>query len=76
MKNFVYSLIVMLMIHLPVYSQTGWFWQNPLPQGNSLTEVAVIDQNRAVAVGGSGVILKTSDGGSTGCLKTVEQPSI
>lgn len=40
-----------------------WFWQNPLPQGNSLTGINFISPNSAFAVGIAGTILKTSDGG-------------
>ena len=52
----------------------GWFWQNPLPQGNSLSGVAFSDATHGWAVGGSidsrtatstAVILATTDGGAT-----------
>ena len=43
----------------------GWLWQSPLPQGNNLEAVSVIDAQHAVAVGDSGTILTTSDGGAT-----------
>ena len=38
-----------------------WFWQNPLPQGNTLTSVSYIDQNTGWAVGLKGTILKTTN---------------
>jgi len=41
----------------------GWFWQNPSPQGNDLRDVHVFNSNTAIAVGGSGTVLKTNDGG-------------
>lgn len=43
----------------------GWLWQSPLPQGNNLEAVSVIDAQHAVAVGDNGTILTTSDGGVT-----------
>ena len=47
-----------------IYSQEeGWFWQNPLPQGNGLHSTYFIDSNTGWAVGSSGTILKTTDGG-------------
>src|SRR6266851_4828376 len=46
-------------------AQSGWFWQNPLPQGNSLNAVAVLDSDTVTAVGGAGTILRTVDGGAT-----------
>src|SRR5260370_38113224 len=46
-------------------TDSGWFWQNPLPQGNFLNAVAVLDPNTAVAVGALGMIVRTTDGGAT-----------
>src|SRR5260370_26256260 len=46
-------------------TDSGWFWQNPLPQGNFLNGVAVTDPNTAVAVGAMGTIIRTTDGGAT-----------
>jgi len=43
----------------------GWFWQNPLPQGNDLTSVTFTDSSHGWAVGEAGTILATSDGGAT-----------
>src|ERR1043166_5195450 len=43
----------------------GWFWQNPLPQGNDLFNVAAIDGQHALAIGASGTILQTTDAGTT-----------
>ncbi len=45
-------------------AQSGWFWQNPLPQGNNLHAVATPDLNTAIAVGDLGAIVRTSDGGA------------
>lgn len=46
-------------------AQSGWFWQNPLPQGNELFAVAQPASNTLVAVGAVGTILRTTDGGET-----------
>jgi len=40
----------------------GWYWQNPLVQGNSLNDVSVTS-SRAVAVGDAGVVYTSTDGG-------------
>jgi hypothetical protein len=42
---------------------SGWFWQNPLPQGNWLNGVSFTDANTGTAVGSGGTILRTTDGG-------------
>jgi photosystem II stability/assembly factor-like uncharacterized protein len=46
-------------------AQSGWFWQNPLPQGNALWALATPDVNTSVAVGNFGTIVRTTDGGAT-----------
>src|SRR5712692_5127368 len=46
-------------------AQSGWFWQNPLPQGNALYAVSFVDANTGTAVGARGTILRTTDGGAT-----------
>src|SRR5215470_14626255 len=47
------------------FAQSGWFWQNPLPQGNTLRGVATLSPSSTVAVGDFGTILRTTDGGAT-----------
>jgi len=42
-----------------------WFWQNPLPQGNDLYSVHLIDTNTGWMVGILGTICKTTNGGLT-----------
>jgi photosystem II stability/assembly factor-like uncharacterized protein len=46
------------------YSQSGWFWQNPLPQGNDLMSVHYISGGNAYACGRSGTIIKTTNDGT------------
>ena len=64
MKNKTLPLMLSLFLGLSSYAQEGWFWQNPLPQGNALHGVCVFNQNKAIAVGASGIVLKTEDGGN------------
>ena len=45
-------------------AQLGWNWQNPLPQGNMLTAVCFTDANTGTAVGVSGTVLRTTNGGT------------
>lgn len=42
---------------------SGWFWRNPIPTGNTLFGVSFVDANTGTAVGDSGTILRTTDGG-------------
>ncbi len=43
----------------------GWFWQYPKPQGNTLRDIFIFDQNIAIAVGDLGTVIKTTDGGES-----------
>jgi photosystem II stability/assembly factor-like uncharacterized protein len=64
MKRLIFSFLILLLISFQsVYSQSGWFWQNPLPQGNSLNGVKFVNGLTGIAVGSNGIILRTSDGG-------------
>ncbi|MFT4049755.1 MAG: YCF48-related protein [Solirubrobacterales bacterium] len=47
-----------------VAGNTGWFWSNPLPQGNTLTKVEAIS-GRAYVAGEAGAILRSDDGGAS-----------
>src|SRR4051812_25230015 len=45
-------------------SQSGWFWGNPTPQGNTLRAVDFLS-GRGYAIGDAGTALRTDDGGAT-----------
>jgi photosystem II stability/assembly factor-like uncharacterized protein len=52
----------------PSRAQTAWEWQNPSPAGNTLLDVAWLGQQRVVAVGEAGTLLRTTDAGATWSL--------
>lgn len=68
MKKILYSLVV-LIFQLSSISeltaQQNWFWQNPVPQGNTLRGVSFADANNGTAVGNFGTIIHTANGGIT-----------
>ena len=45
-------------------SQSGWFWGNPTPQGNTLRALD-FQSGRGYAIGDAGTALRTDDGGAT-----------
>ena len=53
-----------MLSHSAAFSQIGWFWQNPTPQGNYLNDVKFISPNTGWAVGSLGTIIKTTNGGA------------
>src|SRR5262245_36853959 len=64
-KVLAFQCIVMTLLAARTFSQSGWIWQNPLPQGNNLYGVSMIDASTTVAVTEGGTILRTTDGGGT-----------
>ncbi len=59
----IYISIWFSLISVITFSQ--WTWQNPLPQGNTLSSVYFCSANIGYAVGDVGTILKTINGGTT-----------
>lgn len=56
---------VVLTIAQPLRAQvTSWQWLNPLPQGNSLSKVQMLDASNIVAVGLGGAVIRSTDGGA------------
>ena len=68
MKKLLLITLVFLLASLNTFPQ--WYWQNPLPQGNTLESVTFISSNVGWAVGDFGTILSTTDGGLTWIQQT------
>jgi len=63
---FLLSLVIIHLIFISeIKAQGGWFWQNPLPPGNTLQGVSFSDANNGTAVGNYGTIVRTTDGGNS-----------
>ena len=63
MKTKFLSLVILLFMFEQISAQQGWQWQYPKPQGNTLRDIFVFNQNTAIAVGDLGTVIKTYDGG-------------
>ncbi|MBN8586576.1 MAG: hypothetical protein J0M37_15925 [Ignavibacteria bacterium] len=61
---FILSLIC-LSISLNVHSQDGWFWLNPLPQGNSYSDIEFTANNTVYVSAAGNTLMKSTDGGNT-----------
>ena len=61
MKSFLTLIAINFL--LTNYTLSQWFWQNPLPTGNTLYSVDFVDSNNGWAVGAAGTIVKSTDGG-------------
>ncbi len=74
MKKKIFSfctLILSLIFISNSFAQEGWFWQNPLPQGNNLTDVCFVDENTGYVLGENLTFMKTTDGGDIWTYVTV-----
>ena len=58
-----------LLVPFSLFAQ-GWYWQNPLPQGNTLLGVSFTNADTGTAVGDYGTVLRTTDGGATWLSQT------
>ncbi len=54
----------------------GWSWQNPQPQGNHLESLFTFDANNIIAVGESGTVAKSIDGGASWYTQAVETSTL
>ncbi len=71
MKTTFAAFLIFLSVTGISISQSGWYWQNPLPQGNDIYYSFVFDQNTIISVGMAGVIMKTSNAGLNWNVQTV-----
>ncbi|MHC1773962.1 MAG: YCF48-related protein [Lentimicrobium sp.] len=62
MKKFVF---VFLFSAISLLSFSQWYWVNPKPTGNHLSDVFFVNSSVGYVVGGKGTIMKTQDGGET-----------
>jgi photosystem II stability/assembly factor-like uncharacterized protein len=58
-------IIFLLTLLFPFLTFSQWNWQNPLPQGNSLSSVFFTNSQTGYVVGSGGTIMKTINGGIT-----------
>ena len=72
MKKIFINAILIVFVGITVSTNAQWFWQNPLPQGNSLRDVYVFDDNTVIAIGDAGTIIRTIDGGLNWSIKSLD----
>lgn len=64
MKNKFYFLVVLLFLftRIVLSQQSGWFWQNPLPQGDRLFNIYMFDANNGISIDYNNIIQTTNGG--------------
>ncbi len=63
MKNKYFCLLLLCLNSVLLSQQAGWFWQNPLPQGNDINSMHFINHNTGFVTGFAGTVLRTTNGG-------------
>ncbi len=61
--NLVSVILLFVIFSGAASGQSSWFWQQPLPTGNSLKDVKFVDHQTGYAVGDVGTIVKSTNGG-------------
>lgn len=69
-KALLFSALLFIFINEISLSQSGWFWQNPLPQGNYLYNVSFVNEQFVYISGAGGTLLKSTDSGNN--LTTIQ----
>ncbi len=69
------ALIFLILICSSAFSQSGWVWQNPQPQGNTIANMKFINQNTGYCVCPAGVIIKTTNSGYNWSVMKTQLPS-
>ncbi len=68
MKSIFIYLLLIFLIGNPFFNyaqEYDFSWSHPSPQGNAIWSIAFADETTGYAVGGNGIILKTTDVGDT-----------
>ncbi|MCW9097555.1 MAG: YCF48-related protein, partial [Ignavibacteriaceae bacterium] len=63
MKKLFFISFILILIQFNTFSQTGWYWQHPYPQGNELNAIQM-DGSVGWAVGALGTVMKTTNAGN------------
>lgn len=57
--------LICLSLSINLHSLDGWFWLNPLPQGNSYIDVEFTSNNTVYVSAAGNTLMKSTDGGTT-----------
>ncbi|MBI3189141.1 MAG: T9SS type A sorting domain-containing protein [Ignavibacteriales bacterium] len=59
------SILLFIFVSIGFSQQTSWQWVSPLPQGNILNEISVVNQDTLFTCGLSGTFMSSVNGGET-----------
>ncbi len=76
MKIIINLILALLFLQSSLFSQTGWSWLNPTPQGNSLFKVQMLNASTGYSVSGNNIALKTINGGVNWSILQVSNSAV
>ncbi|HWA07237.1 MAG TPA: hypothetical protein VG961_11865, partial [Ignavibacteria bacterium] len=62
MPKILFTIALIFGINNVLFSQSGWIWQNPLPQGNSMSNLQFVNPTTAYALCFNSVMKSTNAG--------------
>lgn len=70
------SVFLLLVLLSPLLPAQGWEWQNPLPHGQSINDITMIDAQTGVAACNNGYYLFTANAGITWSTRRIGRVNI
>ena len=75
-KNIVFVGLIVFIYSTVVFAQSDWFWLNPVPSGNSMYQVNVIDASTVYILADGNALMKSTDNGITWDFKPIPYTGI
>ena len=66
-----YLLLLIFIIVTAPNNYSQWTWQNPLPQGNDLRGIIMLNNYKALAIGINGTLIKSTNGGNNWIVSNI-----
>ncbi len=63
MPKILFTIALIFVINYVLFSQSGWIWQNPLPQGNTMSDLQFVNSTTAYAMCFN-TVMKTTNAGN------------
>jgi photosystem II stability/assembly factor-like uncharacterized protein len=70
-KNIIIVSLIFFISTTIVFAQSNWFWLNPVPTGNSMYKVNVINSSTIYILTDGNVLMKSTDNGNTWTSKLI-----
>jgi len=70
-KNIIIASLIFFISTTIISAQSNWFWLNPLPSGNAMSIVNVIDGSTIYILATGNVLMKSTDNGNTWTSKLI-----